>query len=171
MTENEEIKAKLTKILHKNAMTIEKASDMFSVIDNYALGEIIIANGNELPSLLIKNGDKESIAIHNTAIEANEPPVFAGEILINKENKNGAETYTVKHGEVDVEVEKDENLYYDDNATYIKNIEINELGHVIKVIEGIQPMALVKDVLVDGVSVLDDGRKAQVSFESIVSNN
>lgn len=168
MTENEEIKAKLTKILHKNAMTIEKASDMFSVIDNYALGEIIIANGNELPSLLIKNGDKESIAIHNTAIEANEPPVFAGEILINKANKNGAETYTVKHGEVDVEVEKDENLYYDDNATYIKNIEINELGHVIKVIEGIQPMALVKDVLVDGVSVLDDGRKAQVSFESLV---
>lgn len=168
MTENEEIKAKLTKILHKNAMTIEKASDMFSVIDNYALGEIIIANGNELPSLLIKNGDKESIAIHNTAIETNDPPVFAGEILINKENKNGAETYTVKHGEVDVEVEKDENLYYDDNATYIKNIEINELGHVIKVIEGIQPMALVKDVLVDGVSVLDDGRKAQVSFESLV---
>lgn len=168
MTENEEIKAKLTKILHKNAMTIEKASDMFSVIDNYALGEIIIANGNELPSLLIKNGDKESIAIHNTAIEANEPPVFAGEILINKANKNGAETYTVKHGEVDVEVEKDENLYYDDNATYIKNIEINELGHVIKVIEGIQPMALVKDVLVDGVSVLDEGRKAQVSFESLV---
>lgn len=168
MTENEEIKAKLTKILHKNAMTIEKASDMFSVIDNYALGEIIIANGNELPSLLIKNGDKESVPIHNTAIEANESPVFAGEILINKANKNGAETYTVKHGEVDVEVEKDENLYYDDNATYIKNIEINELGHVIKVIEGIQPMALVKDVLVDGVSVLDEGRKAQVSFESLV---
>lgn len=123
------------KIVNKFGKDRATAESLFTDVASYAFGEMVIDNTTVLPSILIKDNNMKTHAIHGVAVTGN-AGTTEGDVKVAEENKNGEKLYTVTHTPVKLTKTEDTGFDSDEDIKVVTGIEANGLGHVTNVSTG-----------------------------------